>query len=41
MILISGNKMKSLLLEGILKFSETWQISGEGYEAEEFNAWYV
>ena len=36
MILISGNKMKSLLLEGILKFSETCRFPVRGYEAEEF-----
>lgn len=36
MILISGNKMRSLLLEGILKFSETCRFPVRGYEAEEF-----
>lgn len=36
LILIAGSNLKSLLLEGVLKFSETCRFPVRGYEAEEF-----
>lgn len=36
LILISGNNLRSSLLEGVLKFSETCRFPVRGYEAEEF-----
>ncbi len=36
LVLITGNSFKSMLLEGVLKFSETCRFPVRGYEAEEF-----
>ncbi len=36
LVLIAGNSLKSMLLEGVLKFSETCRFPVRGYEAEEF-----
>lgn len=36
MLILSGGSLKSALLEGVLKFSETCRFPVRGYEAEEF-----
>lgn len=36
MVIITGSSLKSALLEGVLKFSETCRFPIRGYEAEEF-----